>query len=242
MRTYKKPEVHPRLSKKELTYINSDSDEETTEKIPWLKLLPKRETWAFSLTTITDGVWWFYLFWGAKFLAEQFGVDIKNIGLPFLIIFVMADAGSLIGGYASGALIKRGWSINMARKITMLVCAIIILPVTIVPLIASKWLAVFLIGLGAAGHQSWSINGFTLVSDVFPKKATASVIGIGKMIGVAVAIIADIALGAVLDTANNSGYFWAFMIAGFSYIAILGFVHLLMPKMTPLDDNLNYIN
>jgi MFS transporter, ACS family, hexuronate transporter len=130
----------------------------------------------------------------------------------------------------------------MARKITMLVCAVIILSVTIVPLIASKWLAVFLIGLGAAGHQSWSINGFTLVSDVFPKKATASVIGIGKMIGVAVAIIADIALGAVLDTANNSGYFWAFMIAGFSYIAILGFVHLLMPKMTPLDDNLNYIN
>jgi ACS family hexuronate transporter-like MFS transporter len=96
--------------------------------------------------------------------------------------------------------------------------------------------------LAAAGHQSWSINGYTLVSDVFPKKATASVIGIGKMVGVAIAIIADIALGAVLDTANNSGYFWAFMIAGFSYIFILGFVHLLMPKMTPLDDTLNYIN
>lgn len=120
----------------------------------------------------------------------------------------------------------------------MLICAIIILPVAIVPVIASKWLAVFLIGLGAAGHQSWSINGYTLVPDVFPKKAIASVIGIGKMVGVAVAIIADIALGAVLDTANNSGYFWAFMIAGFSYIIILGFVHLLMPKMTPLDDNL----
>ena len=241
MRTYKKPEVHPKLSKEELTYINSDSEEETTEKIPWLKLLPKRETWAFALTTITDGVWWFYLFWGAKFLVEQFGVDIKNIGLPFLIIFIMADAGSLFGGYASGALIKKGWSINKARKITMLVCAIIILPVSFVPVIASKWLAVFLIGLAAAGHQSWSINGYTLVSDVFPKKATASVIGIGKMIGVAVAIIADIALGAVLDTADNSGYFWAFIIAGLSYLVIIGFVHLLMPKMTPLDDNLNYL-
>jgi ACS family hexuronate transporter-like MFS transporter len=241
LRTYKKPEVHPKLSKEELAYINSDSKEETTEKIPWIKLLPKRETWAFSLTTITDGVWWFYLFWGAKFLAEQFGVDIKNIGLPFLIIFIMADAGSLLGGYTSGALIKKGWSINKARKITMLVCAIIILPVTLVPVIASKWIAVFLIGLGAAGHQSWSINGYTLVSDVFPKKATASVIGIGKMVGVAVAIVADIALGAVLDTANNSGYFWAFMLAGLSYLVIIGFVHLLMPKMTPLDDNLNYV-
>lgn len=241
IRTYKKPEVHPKLSKEELAYINSDSEAETTEKIPWLKLLPVRETWAFALTTLTDGVWWFYLFWGAKFLGEQFGVDIKNIGLPFLIIFVMADAGSLIGGYTSGTLIKKGWSINKARKITMLICAIIILPVSLVPVYAGKWMAVFLIGLAAAGHQSWSINGYTLVPDVFPKKAVASVIGIGKMVGVAVAIIADIALGAVLDTANNSGYFWAFMIAGFSYIFILGFVHLLMPKMTPLDDNLKYI-
>jgi len=241
IRTYKKPEDHPKLSKEELAYINSDSEVESIEKIPWLKLLPKRETWAFALTTLTDGVWWFYLFWGAKFLGEQFGVDIKNIGVPFLIIFVMADAGSLLGGLASGTLIKKGWSINKARKITMLVCAIIILPVAFVPVIASKWLAVFLIGFAAAGHQSWSINGYTLVSDVFPKKATASVIGIGKMVGVAMAIIADIALGAVLDTAGNSGYFWAFMIAGFSYICILGFVHLLMPKMTPLDDNLEYI-
>jgi ACS family hexuronate transporter-like MFS transporter len=242
LRTYQKPEVHPKLSKEELAYINSDSDVETSEKIPWLKLLPKRETWAFSLTTVTDGVWWFYLFWGAKFLGERFGFDIVNMGIPYLIIFVLADAGSLFGGYASGALIKKGWSINKARKITMLVCAIIILPVTFVPVIESKWLAVFLIGIAAAGHQSWSVNGYTLASDVFPKKATASVIGIGKMIGVAVAVLADIALGSVLDTAGNSGYFWAFLISGLSYLIILGFVHLLMPKMTPLDDNLNYIN
>jgi ACS family hexuronate transporter-like MFS transporter len=242
LRTYQKPEVHPKLSKEELAYINSDSEEETIEKIPWIKLLPKRETWAFSLTTVTDGVWWFYLFWGAKFLGEQFGVDINNIGLPFLVIFVLADFGSLFGGYASGALIKKGWSINKARKITMLICAIIILPVTFVPVITSKWLAVFLIGIAAAGHQSWSVNGYTLASDVFPKKATASVIGIGKMVGVAVAVLADIALGSVLDTAGNSGYFWAFLISGLSYLVILGFVHLLMPKMTPLDDNLNYIN
>lgn len=241
LRIYKKPEVHPKLSKEELAYINSDSEEETSEKIPWLKLLPRKETWAFALTTLTDGVWWFYLFWGAKFLGEQFGVDIRNMGLPFLIIFVMADAGSLIGGYISGALIKKGWTINRSRKITMLVCAIIILPVSLVPVITGKWIAVFLIGLAAAGHQSWSINGYTLVPDVFPKKAIASVIGIGKMVGVAVAIVADLALGAVLDTANNSGYFWAFTIAGFSYILILGFVHLLMPKMTPLDDNLKYL-
>ena len=241
LRTYKKPEEHPKLSPAELQYINSDSEAETAEKIPWMKLIPKKETWAFSLTTLTDGVWWFYLFWGAKFLAEQFGVDIDNIGLPFLVIFLMADAGSLIGGYVSGAFIKKGWSVNKARNITMLVNALIILPVMFVPVLSNKWLAVFLIGLGAAGHQSWSINSYTLVPDVFPKKAIASVIGIGKMVGVAVAVLADIALGSVLDTANNTGYFWAFVIAGSSYLVILGFVHLLMPKMTPLDDNLNYI-
>ena len=241
LKTYRKPELHPRLSKKELEYINSDSEEETKERIPWLKILPKRETWAFALTTITDAVWWFYLFWGAKFLGERFGFDIVNMGIPYLIIFVLADAGSLFGGYTSGALIKKGWSINKARKITMLVCAVIILPVTFVPVIESKWLAVFLIGIAAAGHQSWSVNGYTLASDVFPKKATASVIGIGKMIGVAVAVLADIALGSVLDTAGNSGYFWAFLISGLSYLIILGFVHLLMPKMTPLNDDLKYI-
>lgn len=242
LRTYKKPQLHPKLSKQELAYINSDSAAETPEKIPWLKVIPRRETWAFALTTVTDAVWWFYLFWGAKFLSEQFGVDIKNIGLPFLIIFLMADAGSLLGGYASGLLIRKGWSVNKARKITLLVCAVIILPVTFVPVVAGKWITVWLIGLGAAGHQSWSINSYTLVPDVFPKKAVASVIGIGKMVGVAVAIAADIALGSVLDTANNSGYFWAFVIAGLSYLFILGFVHLLMPKMTPLDDNLNPIS
>lgn len=240
-RTYNKPEFHPKLSKAELTYINSDSEEETSERIPWRKLFPKRETWAFALTTVTDAVWWFYVFWGAKFLFEQFGVDINNVGLPFLVIFIMADAGSLLGGLLSGSLIKKGWSINRARKTTLLINAIIILPVALVPIVASKWIAVFLIGIGAMGHQSWSINSYTLVPDVFPKKATASVIGIGKTVGVAVAIIADMALGAVLDQAGNSGYFWAFTIAGLSYLLIIGFVHMLMPKMTPLNDNLEYI-
>jgi ACS family hexuronate transporter-like MFS transporter len=241
LKTYKKPESHPKLSRAELDYINSDSSPETTEKIRWIKLLPVKETWAFALTTITDGVWWFYLFWGAKFLFSQYAVDIKNIGLPFLVIFIMADSGSLLGGLLSGALIKRGWSVNRARKITLLICSIIILPVALVPLVANKWIAVFLIGLGASGHQAWSINSYTLVPDVFPKKATASVIGIGKMVGVAVAVLADIALGAVLDKAGNSGYFWAFVIAGVSYISILGFVHMLMPRMTPLDDNLKHV-
>ena len=240
-KTYQKPEVHPKLSKEGLAYIMSDSKEENTEKIPWMKVIKKKETWAFSFAKITDAVWWFYLFWGAKFLATKFGVNIKNIAIPFFVLYILADIGSILGGYMSSAFIKKGWSINRARKTTLLICAIIILPVSLVAVSEIKWLAIFLIGLGAAGHQAWSANIYTLVSDVFPKKATASVIGIGGMIGATSGIIADIALGSVLDKANNSGYFWAFLIAGSLYLFSLLIIHILMPKMTPLDENLKKI-
>lgn len=240
-KTYKKPEDHPKLSKEELEYINSDSVIENIEKLPWTKVLPKKETWAFSLAKVTDAVWWFYLFWGAIFLSDKFGVDIKNMGLPFLVIYLIADSGSIFGGWLSGAFIKTGWSINKARKLTLLICALIILPVAFVAITESKWLAIFLIGLGAAGHQAWSANIFTLASDVFPKKATASVVGIGGMFGAVAGIVSNFILGSVLDNAGNTGFFWAFLVAGSSYLIILGLVHILMPKMTPLDENLNYV-
>ncbi len=240
-RMYKKPEVHPKVSKEELEYIQSDSEVENEEKLPWKSVLDKRQTWAFALAKVTDAVWWFYLFWGAKFLADTFQVDIHNIALPFFVIYILADGGSILGGYLSGAFIKKGWAINKARKVTLLICALIILPVSFVAVTESKWLAILLIGLAAAGHQAWSANIFTLVSDVFPKKATASVVGIGGMVGAVAGILADKALGSVLDQAGNSGYFWAFLIAGSCYVIILGLVHLLMPKMTPLDENLKPI-
>lgn len=239
---YKKPEVHPKLSKEELNYIQSDSTAENLEKLPWRKVLPKRETWAFALAKITDAVWWFYLFWGAKFLFVKFGVDINNIAVPFFIIYAIADGGSVFGGYLSGAFIKKGWTTNKARKLTLLICAIIILPVSLVAISDNIWIAVVLIGIGAGGHQAWSANIFTLVSDVFPKKATASVVGIGGMVGAVAGILGDKILGTILDQANNNGYFWAFLIAGSMYLIILCLVHLLMPKMIPLDENLNHIN
>ena len=238
LRIYKKPEVHPNVTKEELAYIQEDSEVENEEKLPWKSVLNKRQTWAFSIAKITDAVWWFYLFWGAKFLADSFGVNIKNIALPFFIIYILADVGSVLGGYLSGAFMRKGWTVNKARKRTLLICALIILPVSFVAFTESKWVAVFLIGLAAAGHQAWSANVFTLVSDVFPKKATASVVGIGGMVGMIAGIFADMVLGSVLDTAGNSGYFWAFLIAGSLYLTVLGIVHLLMPRMTPLDENL----
>ena len=238
LRIYKKPEVHPNVTKEELAYIQEDLEVENEEKLPWKSVLNKRQTWAFSIAKITDAVWWFYLFWGAKFLADSFGVNIKNIALPFFIIYILADVGSVFGGYLSGALMRKGWTVNKARKRTLLICALIILPVSFVAFTESKWVAVFLIGLAAGGHQAWSANVFTLVSDVFPKKAIASVVGIGGMVGMIAGILADMVLGSVLDTAGNSGYFWAFLIAGSLYLIVLGIVHLLMPRMTPLDENL----
>jgi ACS family hexuronate transporter-like MFS transporter len=238
LRTYKKPEDHPKLTKEEHDFILSDSEAETKEKIAWRKVLPLRQTWAFGVAKITDAVWWFYLFWGAKYLAASFGVDIKHMGLPFLIIYLIADGGSIFGGWISGKFMNMGWAINKARKLTLLFCAIIILPVCYVAFTDNQWIAVVLIGLGAAGHQAWSANIFTLVSDVFPKKAVGSVTGIGGMIGAVAGIVGDKALGRFLDSAGNAGYFWAFLIAGSMYLIILGIVHLIMPKMTPLDENL----
>lgn len=241
LKVYKKPEESKKLSKAEFDYINSDSVDESSEKLPWAKVLPKRQTWAFAVGKITDAVWWFYLFWGAKFLFDKFGVDLHNIGIPFLIMYLLADGGSILGGWMSGFFMGKGWTINKARKITLLICALVILPVAYVAISNNQWLAVVLIGIAAAGHQAWSANLFTLVSDVMPKKAVASVTGIGGMIGAVAGIVSDKALGKILDASGNTGYFWAFLIAGSMYLIILGLVHLLMPKMTPLDENLQLV-
>lgn len=239
-RTYKKPELHPKLSAEELVYIQSDSEVETDDtKLPWLKIIKKRQAWAFALAKVTDAVWWFYLFWGAKFLADTFDVKLKDIGLPFFVMYLLADIGSIFGGYLSGYFINKGWSVNKSRKITLLICAILIIPVCYVAFAQNKWVAIFLIGIGAAGHQAWSANIFTLVSDVFPKKATASIVGLGGMIGAVAGIVSNKILGTLLDNADNTAYFWAFLCAGSCYLIILGLIQLLMPNMTPLDDNLN---
>jgi ACS family hexuronate transporter-like MFS transporter len=388
---YRKPEKHPKLSKEELAYINSDSQVESTEKVSWLKLFPVKQTWAFPIVKLTDAVWWFYLFWAGKFLFDMFGLDIKTIALPLIVIYLAADGGSITGGWLSSFFIKRGWSVNRSRKITLLLCALIIMPVMFVTkvktgfeitperieelaevevkvegeyvkvpqkviedvsklkgnkykaardfedvlakeygktaaqdyiglitinsltnkgtyminnntieILESKgipddlllnikkinskkveqkeketvaefeayvekeigkstigtfefaifnamrtnrlyWIAVILIALAAGGHQAWAANIFTLVSDVFPKKATASVIGIGGMVGAFAGIAADKILGSLLASSGPSGYFFAFLGAGLIYLITLGLVHLLMPNMNPLGDDLKPI-
>src|SRR5699024_3392290 len=239
---YKKPENHPKVSQKELNYILSDNQQETTERIAWKKVFPVKETWAFSVAKFTDAVWWFILFWGSIFLHDRFGLQLSELALPLIIIYVMADIGSIFGGGLSSAFLKRGWSINKARKTALFICGVIVLPVVFVTQTHDQWIAVLLIGLAAGGHQAWSANVFTLVSDVFPKKATASVTGIGGTSGAVASAIAFFVLGNALSNSTVTGYFFAFLVAGCMYLTCLLIVHLIMPKMTPLNDDMKHVD
>ncbi len=233
LKIYKRPEVHPKLSKAELAYIQSD-DQGKEEKIPWIKLFPYRQTWAFALGKfMTDPIWWFYLYWLPKYLNTTHGLTLDKIGLPLVAIYVFSDLGSIAGGWLSSFLIKRGWSVNKARKFTMLVCALAVTPIFFASLTANLWVAVALISLATAAHQGWSANLFTLVSDLFPRQAVGSVVGIGGMAGAVGGMIVATAIGYILSVTGN--YFSVFIIASAAYLLALLVIQFLTPKMIPVS-------
>jgi MFS transporter, ACS family, hexuronate transporter len=230
---YRRPSEHPKLSKAELAHIESDPPD-TPTKIPWLKLLSFKQTWAFSIGKfLTDAIWWFYLFWFPLFMNDRFGVDLKTIGLPMIVVYVLADFGSVGGGWLSSALMKRNWTVNAARKTAMLVCAILILPVAIAPHVTGQWVAVILIGVAAAAHQGFSANIFTTSSDMFPRKAVGSVVGIGGFAGAIGGFFMN--LGAGWLKQNTGSYEIMFAIAGVVYLFALLIMHLLVPKLEPAE-------
>ncbi|HEX8194823.1 MAG TPA: MFS transporter [Pyrinomonadaceae bacterium] len=230
---YRKPEDDTRLSKTELAYIRSDPPE-STEKIPWARLFPHRQTWAFAIGKfLTDPIWWVYLFWLPDFLNKQHGLDLKNFGLPLAIIYIIADVGSIGGGWLSSTLIKRGWSINAGRKTAMLICALSVVPIVLAGLTANLWVAVLLIGLAAAAHQGWSANIFTLASDMFPRRAVGSVVGIGGMAGSIGGMLIALVVGQILTLTGS--YVPIFIIAASAYLVALGIIHLLAPRLEPAD-------
>ena len=331
LRTYRTPLEHPRLGPGERAYIQAGPSRPSSgARIPWRRLVRAKETWAFTLAKLTDAAWWFYLFWGGKYLYDRFGLDIKGLALPLIIIYVFSDVGSVGGGWLSSSLIRRGWTVNRSRKTALLVSALFILPVVLVtrintrfnvdaaffgrlssarypaerevakdgrtaservpepipgvvvarlhsldgrsfgsatefvaavtpvltpaterqmesPLLASArsdqyyWFAVILMACAAAGHQAWSANLFTVVSDVFPKSATASLVGLGGFFGAVAGLASDWSLGEVLATSGPGGYLFAFLVAGSLYLVLFGVLQILMPTMTPLDENLRPI-
>jgi len=228
---YRKPEEDPNLSPTELAYIQSDPPEPTA-RIPWARLFPHRQTWAFAIGKfMTDPIWWVYLFWLPDFLNKQHGLELKNFGLPLAIIYIIADVGSIGGGWISGALIKRGWSINAGRKIAMLICALAVVPIIFASTTSNLWVAVILIGIAAAAHQGWSANLFTTASDMFPKQAVGSVVGIGGMAGAIGGMFIAKLVAYILETTGS--YVPIFAIAASAYLIALLIIHLLAPRLEP---------
>jgi ACS family hexuronate transporter-like MFS transporter len=228
---YRKPEEHPSCTRSELDYIQADPVL-PSGKIKWAQLLPQKQTWAFAGGKfLTDPIWWFYLFWIPDYLQREHGLRLTQIGLPILVIYVISDLGSVGGGWLSSSLIRRGFSVNAARKWTMLICALSAVPIAFVYRVSALWTATLLIGLAAAGHQGFSANLFTLSSDLFPSRAVGSVVGIGGMAGaVGGMLIAEI-VGHLLQWTGS--YMIPFFIAASAYLVALLVIQILSPKLIP---------
>jgi ACS family hexuronate transporter-like MFS transporter len=233
---YAIPAESRRVSASELAHIQSDPPEPPSGKIPWMTLLRYRQTWAFVVgMSLSAPIWWFYLYWLPKFLNKQYGLDLATLGPPLVVIYTMTTVGSIGGGWLSGALLKRGWSVNTSRKTALLICALCVVPVVFAAQASNLWVATFLIGLAASAHQGWAANLFTLVSDLFPQQAVASVVGLGGMFGSLAAVAFSQSAGFILQT---TGSYWVlFIIAGSSYLLALTIMQLLIPNMKPAEVN-----
>jgi ACS family hexuronate transporter-like MFS transporter len=233
---YARPEAHPRVTKAELAHIQSDPPDPPALKVPWVKLIPHRQTSAFAIGKyLTDPIWWFYLYWIPNFLRDNHGLDLTTVGPPLIAIYLIADVGSIGGGWLSSTFIKRGWSINRARKTAMLICALAVTPIIFVANIKSLWGAVALIGLAAAAHQGWSCNLFTTTSDMFPRRAVGSIVGIGGMAGALGGATMAVATGYILESTGKN-YAIVFMIAGSAYLFALLIIQLLAPQLEQVHD------
>jgi MFS transporter, ACS family, hexuronate transporter len=238
LRMYDTPERHPRVSPAELAHIRSDPADPPVH-IPWVDLLRYRQTWAYTLAMfLVTAPWWFYLYWLPKFLENNHGIDLAKVFWPLLVVYLMADAGSIGGGGLSSWLIRRGASVNVARKTTLLVCALGVVPVVTVARLESMWAAVLLIGLAASCHAGYSANLFTLVSDTVPRKAVGSVVGIGGTAGCIGMLIFSTVTGYVLDWTNavygQKDYLIPFVIAGSTYLVATAVIHLMLPRLEPM--------
>jgi ACS family hexuronate transporter-like MFS transporter len=227
--TYAKPEDHRFVSASELALIRSDPSEKT-EAVPWGRLFPLKETWAFAIGKfLTDPVWWFYIFWLPRYVQETFHLTLGKSSAPILVVYAASTIGSVGGGALSSTMLKRGKSANAARKTALLVCALAVLPVLYAPYASNLWVVVALVGLATAAHQGWSANLFTLVSDMFPKAAVGSVVGIGGMAGAIGGGIMQLVAGRIADYS----YLPLFIFAGTAYVLALLIIHKLSPRLLP---------
>ena len=231
---YRSPEEQPRLSSAELAHIRGDAAAAAGPRPSWIRLLGQRQTWAVVVgKLLADPIWWFYLYWLPKFLDANYGIKLSQLALPLVVVYLVADAGSVTGGWLSGALIKRGWTVNRARKAAMLLMALAIVPTALAPRAGSLWIAVLLVSVAVAAHQGWSANVYTLASDLFPRSAVASVIGIAGFAGAAGGVLFQRATGRILD-ATGHNYAPLFVVCGLAYVTAWTIIHWLAPNLEPV--------
>lgn len=235
---YQVPEKHPKISKEELNYINQDDkDTGSGNKIKWIKLLKYRQTIAICSTRfLSDWVWWFFLFWIPDYLNKSFGIDLREVVLPLIIIYVVSSVGGIGGGWLSSKFIRSGKSIDFARKNTILICALVVLPVMLVSQTHNLWVAVVLIAMAAAGHQGWASNIFTIVSDIYPKKAVGTMVGLSGFAGAVGGALSASFVGLILE--RTGSYFLIFLAASSVYMVNWLILKLSIKEIKPLE-NLN---
>jgi len=210
--------------------VRSDPPRFAPEHIPWPVLLANRPVWGLLFARfLTDPVWWFYLYWAPKFLNSQFGLRLDQIGLPLAAMYLVSSAGGIFGGWFYSYLTERGRGNNAARKLALLACALMVSPIVLAPRVQSPWLAAGLISLAMAGHCGWAANIFTIVSDIFPKRAVSTVVGICGFGGALGGMLVSSAVGFVLQATGS--YLTIFALASFSYLVGLSIIHLMSPRL-----------
>ena len=230
---YRSPDRHPRVSAAELAYIRSDPPDPVVQ-ISWLELLRHRQTWAYVVGMVMSSpIWWFYIYWIPDFLNKQHNLQLTQSSGPLVAIFLIADGGGIAGGWLSSMLIRRGWSVNASRKITLLICALCVAPVFLTALVSNLWVSVGLVALAASAHCGFAANLFTLVSDTVPRQAVSSVVGIGGMAGSIGGVLFAQAVARILHATNNN-YLIPFAIASLSYLVAVTIMHQLVPKLEPM--------
>lgn len=234
---FSRPEVSRRVSATELAHIESDSEPEQSEtsRVNWGDLLKYRQAWGFIVAKfLTDPVWWFFLIWLPDFFKHTRGMDIRGSGKLLVIIYSIVTVLSIFGGWLSGYLMSRGWSVTKARKASMILFALCVVPIAFAPF-AGLWVAVLLIGLAGAAHQAWSATIFTTVSDIFPKKAVATLVGLGSTFGSIGGMLFPIITGMILDHFKHIGYPIVFSICSGAYLVAFVANHALSPSFAPVD-------
>lgn len=234
---YRKPEEHPKLSAEELAYIRQDGSPQSDLPVKWRNLIGYRATWAFAIPKfMTDAIWWFYLTWLPTFFNDNAAfttkLDLKQVGIPFLVIYLISDGGSIFFGWLATKFIGMGWSVNKARKVTMLICAVCVVPIVFASMTSSITVAIALIALATAAHQGWSANLFTTVSDQFPRRAVGSVVGIGGLAGGLGGALLAAKVGTII---NTGGYVPLFAVAASAYLLALLVLQLLSPKLETVN-------